>query len=164
MATNFSRFIQFVSIRSNRVESTTFVTHLTLSRGAISSKSHAHRLPAWRIDNRGNDSCWFDRIESNRQHFQATLHSPPEVKICEIMIHEPSSFLKRGHKLQSIRMIGVDLIESSQIDNILNPPYIVQGRYMFKVSCKSTSGMSNRQKGKRFVSIPWKRVFELISS
>ena len=45
----------------------------------------------------------FDRIDSNRQHFQPTLYSPPEVKISEITIHEPSSFLKRGHKLQSIR-------------------------------------------------------------
>ena len=82
----------------------------------------ANRLPAWRIDNRGNDSCRFDRIESNRQHFQPTLHSPPEVKIREITIHEPSSFLKRGHKLQSIRTIRVDSIESTRIDNIFNPP------------------------------------------
>ena len=42
-----------------------------------------------------------------------TLYSPPEVKIHEIMIHEPSSFLKRGHKLQSIRTICVDSIEST---------------------------------------------------
>ena len=45
---------------------------------------------------------------------------PPEVKIPEI--HEPSSFLKRGYKLQSIRTIRVDSIESSRIDNIFNPP------------------------------------------
>ena len=38
------------------------------------------------------------------------------------MIHEPSSFLKRGHKLQSIRTIRDDSIESTQIDNIFNPP------------------------------------------
>ena len=37
-----------------------------------------------------------------------TRYSPPEVKIREITIHEPSSFLKRGHKLQSIRTIHVD--------------------------------------------------------
>ena len=49
----------------------------------------ANRLPAWRIDNRGNDSCRFDQIKSNRQHFQPTLHSPPEVKIREITIQEP---------------------------------------------------------------------------
>ena len=36
----------------------------------------------------GNDSCRFDRIESNRQHFQPTPHSPPEDKIGEITIHE----------------------------------------------------------------------------
>ena len=87
-----------------------------------------NRLQAWWIDNRGNDSYQFDQINSNWQHFQPTLHSPPEVKICEIMIHEPSSFLKRRHKLQSIH---VNSIESSQIDNIFNPPYIVQGRYIF---------------------------------
>ena len=45
---------------------------------------------------------------SIRQHFQPTQHSPPEVKIREIMIHESSLFLKRGHKLQSIHTICVD--------------------------------------------------------
>ena len=45
------------------------------------------------------------RFVSIRQHFHPTLHSPPEVKIREIMTHEPSSFLKRGHKLQSIHTI-----------------------------------------------------------
>ena len=70
-----------------------FTTRLD-SHGVVSC---ANRLPAWRIDNRGNDSCRFDRIESNRQHFQPTLHSPPEVEIREIKTHEPSSFLKRGH-------------------------------------------------------------------
>ena len=73
----------------------------------------------------------FVSIQSNRQYSQLTLHSPPEVKIREIKIHEPSLFLKRGNKLQSIRMTRVDLIESSRIDNILNPPYIVQGRCIF---------------------------------
>ena len=83
----------------------------TLRLNSIRTESRlANRLPAWRIDNRGNDSCRFNRIDSNRQHFQPTLHSPPEVKIREITIHEPSSFLKRGHKLQSIR---VDSIEST---------------------------------------------------
>ena len=77
------------------------------------------------------DSCRFDRIKLNRQHFQPTLYSPPEVKICEIVIHEPSSFVKRGHKLQLIHMIHVNSIELSWIDNIFNPPYIVQGRYIF---------------------------------
>ena len=73
----------------------------------------------------------FVSIQWNRQYSQPTLHSPPEVKIREIKIHEPSLFLKRGNKLQSIRMTRVDLIESSRIDNILNPPYIVQGRCIF---------------------------------
>ena len=108
-----SRFVwgtlRFNSIRTLRLNSIRTESRLT------------NWLPAWRIDNRGNDSCRFDRIESNRQHFQPTLHSPPEVKIREIKIHEPSSFVKRGHKLQSIRTIPV---ESSRIDNIFNPPYI----------------------------------------
>ena len=42
--------------------------------------------------------------------------------IHEITIHEPSSFLKRGHKLQSIRMIRVNLIESTQITTFSTHP------------------------------------------
>ena len=59
-----------------------------------------------------------DSIETT----QSTLHSPPETKIREIRMHEPSSLLKRGHKLQSIRTIRVDSIESTRIDKIFNPP------------------------------------------
>ena len=44
---------------------------------------------------------------------ETTLYSPREVKIREITIHEPSSFLKRGHKLQSIHTICVDSIVST---------------------------------------------------
>ena len=51
----------------------------------------------------------------------------PEVKTHGIKMHEPSLLLKRGHKLQSIRTIHVDSMESSRIDNIFNPTYIVQG-------------------------------------
>ena len=103
---------RFVSIRSNRVESTTFSTHPAQSIGSQDPWNNdtytflvlktwpqtsvdsfelsrignnfnppyivqgcyiLNRLPACRIDNRGNDSCGFDRIESNRQHFQPTL-------------------------------------------------------------------------------------------
>ena len=56
----------------------------------------------------------FVSIRSNRFEsttFSTTLYSSPEVKIHEITIHEPSSFLKHGHKLQSIR---VDSIESNR--------------------------------------------------
>jgi len=42
-------------------------------RCAIFTKSRINRLPVWRIDSKGHDSCRFDRIESNRQHFQPTL-------------------------------------------------------------------------------------------
>ena len=104
-----------------------------------------NRLPAWQIDNRRNDLC---------QHFQPTLHSPPEVKIHEITIHEPSSFLKRGHKLQSIHTIRVDSIELTQIDNIFNPP---------SVQIDYIKSHANRQTGKLFVSIRWNRVHESIS-
>ena len=66
----------------------------------------------------------FVSIRSNRHKTERLphLYSPPEVKIREITIHEPSSFLKRGHKLQSIRTIRVDSIKSTRIDNIFNPP------------------------------------------
>ena len=62
--------------------------------------------------------------ESNRQHFQPTLHSPPKVKIHEIKTHEPSSFLKRGHKLQSICTIRVKSIESTTF--LTHPTLFVQ--------------------------------------
>ena len=75
--TNQQQEKQFVSIRSNQLESTTIST---------------------------------------------TLYSPPEVKIREITIHEPSSFLKHGHKLRLIRTIRVDSIDSTRVDNIFNPP------------------------------------------
>ena len=87
--------------------------HFTTQLNSHRVASRANRLPACRINSRGNDSRWFDWIESNWQHFQPTLHSPPEVKICEIKIHEPSSFLKCGHKLQLICAICADLIEST---------------------------------------------------
>ena len=52
-------------------------TRCTCSRSTLLEvKIHANRLPAWWIDSRGNNLCWFDRIKSNRQHFQLTLHSP----------------------------------------------------------------------------------------
>ena len=64
-----------------------------------------------------------DSIESSRiDNIFNPPCSPREVKICEIMIHETSSFLKRGHKLQSIRTIRVDAIESTRIDNNFSPP------------------------------------------
>ena len=56
-------------------------------------------------------------IRSNRQHFQPTLHSPPEVKIHEITMHEPSSILKRGHKLESIRLNRLELTTVCRIAN-----------------------------------------------
>ena len=43
-------------------------------------------------------------IMSNSTGFAWRRSALPEVKIREIMIYESSSFLKRGNKLQSIRM------------------------------------------------------------
>ena len=135
---------------------TSLDSYEALSDSTRFARSRVSRKSTSGMTNRqqGNNSCRFHPIDSNRQHFQPTLHSPLEVKIHEIKIHEPFSFSKRCHKLRSIRTIRVDSIESSRIDNIFNPPYIVQGRYILYVSRKSTSVMSNRQQGKRLVSIP----------
>ena len=94
--------------------------------------------------------CRFDRIESNRQHFQPT-HSPSEVKIRKITIHEPSSFLKHGHKPQSIRTIRVDSIESTRIDNIFNPSSKSRSTVWNRVH-ESISGLSNRKYQRRIDS------------
>ena len=61
----------------------------------------------------------------------------PEVNIRELIIHEPSSFLKRGHQLRSIHMRHF----TTQLDSYRVP------------SCKLISGLTNRQQGKRFVLI-----------
>ena len=45
-------------------------TRFACSRSTLLEvKIHANRLPAWWIDSRGNNLCWFDRIKSNQQHF-----------------------------------------------------------------------------------------------
>ena len=125
----------------------------TLCLDSIRTESRlANRLPVWRIDNRGNNSCRFDQIDSNRQHFQPTLHSSPEVKIHKITIHELSLFLKRGHKPQSIRTIRVDSIESTRIDNIFNPPSKSRSTAWNRVH-ESISGLSNRKYQRRSGSI-----------
>ena len=101
----------FVSIQSNRLESTTFSTTLYSPPEVkiCEITIHANWLPAWP-----------NRLESTT--FSTTLYSPTEVKIHEITILEPSSFSKRGHKLQSIHTIRVDSIELTWIDSIFNPP------------------------------------------
>ena len=96
----------------------------------------------------------FVSIRSNRQHFQPTLHSPLEVKIRKITIHEPSSFLqtvKHGHKPQLIRTIRVDSIESTRIDNIFNPPSKSRSTTWNRVH-ESISGLSNRKYQRRIDS------------
>ena len=56
----------------------------------------------------------------------------------------------------------VHSIESTRIDKIFNPPSKPRSAIFSTVSRKSTTGMSNRQKGKRFMSIRWNRVHESI--
>ena len=51
-------------------------------------------------------------MDSNRQLFQPTLHNLSEVKIREITIHEPSSFLKTWPQT------SVDLYDSCRFDGI----------------------------------------------
>ena len=59
------------------------------------------------------------------------------------------------------RFVRFVSIQSNQ--QHFQPTLKVQINYIFKVSCKSTSSMSNRQKGKRFMSIRWNRVHKSIS-
>ena len=82
---------------------------------------------------------WIDSSEAlyDSTRFTWRWSTLPEVKICEIVIHEPSSFLKRGNKLQSIcRRHFTTQLDSHGVTS----------------HAKSTSSMTNRQQGKRFVS------------
>ena len=54
--------------RGNKLQSI-HTTHFMARLDSHSFASRADRLLAWWIDNSGNDSCRFDWIESNRQHF-----------------------------------------------------------------------------------------------
>ena len=101
-----------------------------------------------RLDSIRTELCRFDWIDL-KQHFQPTLHSPPQVKIREITIHEPPG---RGHKLQSIRTIRVDSIELTTFSTHPQGP-----DQLYFHSSKSTSG-------KRFLSIRQNKVHESISS
>ena len=101
--------IRVDSIESTRIDD--IFNPPSKSRSNVFFKSRANRLPACRIDRKGNDLCRFDGIGfTNRfpvydsTRFSRSRSALPEVKIREIMIHEPSSFLKRGNKLKSIRL------------------------------------------------------------
>ena len=59
------------------------------------------RAPCLGADQKAR-GLWERDCDSTR--FARSRSALPEVKIREIMIHEPSSFLKRGNKLQSIRL------------------------------------------------------------
>ena len=115
--------VQYTQTESIRLRYFTIWLDLHVT-SQLDSNGVASRKSTSGMTNRqqGNDLCRFNWIDSNRQHFQPTLHSPPDVKICEITIHEPSSFLKSGHKLQSICTICVNSTESTWINNIFNPP------------------------------------------
>ena len=96
--------------------------------------------------------------------FSTTLYSPPEVKIHEITIHDPSSFLKRGHKLQSIRTIRVDSIESTRIDNIFNPPSKSRSTIFSKSHTNRLPACRIDRRGNDLCRFRWNRVHESISS
>ena len=99
-----------IRLRHFTIRLDSHVTSQLNSQGVTSRKSTSGMT-----NRQQGKRCMSNRsIESNRQHFQPTLHSPPKDKIRDITIHEPSSFLKHGHKLQSICTIHVD--------SIFNPP------------------------------------------
>ena len=58
--------IRFDSIESTRIA---IFNPPWQPSGATNSKSRANRLPLLRIDNKGDDSCRFDRIDTNRNIF-----------------------------------------------------------------------------------------------
>ena len=100
----------------------------------LDSHGVASRLPASRLDFRHDESTTF----------QPTLHSPPEVKIREITIHEPSSFLKRGHKLQSIRSNRLESTTFSTHPQSPDQLYILSLAQIDLRHVKSTEGETIR--------------------
>jgi len=86
-------------------------------RCAIFTKSRTNRLTVWRIDSKGHDSSRFDRIVSNRQHFQPTLQSPDVLYLLSLVQID-----FRYDESTARDPIRVDSIESCRIDNIFNPP------------------------------------------
>ena len=61
--------------RENKLQSIR-MRHFTTRLDWHGVASRAKQLLAWQINNRGSDLCPFDRVESNQQHFQPTLHIP----------------------------------------------------------------------------------------
>ena len=115
----WSKHVQYTQTESIRLRHFTIWLDLHVT-SQLDSHWVASRKSTSGMTNRQQEKP-FVSIRSNRFEsttFSTTLYSSPEVKIHEITIHEPSSFLKHGHKLQSIR---VDSIESNRIDNIFNP-------------------------------------------
>ena len=83
MATNFSQFVQFVSIQSNRLESTTFSTQPLKSRSTIFSKSRANQLSE-------NDSCRFDKIGFMNQFLVCRIANTKDESTLVGCIGQPS--------------------------------------------------------------------------
>ena len=99
--TNRQKETRFMSIRSNRLESTTFSATL-YSPPEVKIREitiHANQLPAFRIDNRGKE-----RIRTESRFAQIDFR------------HDEST---------TGATIHIDLIESTRIDNIFNPPCTV---------------------------------------
>ena len=79
------------------------------------------------MDTKGNDSCRFVRIESNRQHFQPTLYRPGTLYF--LRLAQIDFQYNESTPRETIR---VDSFESSRIDNIFNPPRIDLATIFFK--------------------------------
>ena len=127
-----------MSIRSNRVISTTFPTH-------PQSPDVLYFLTLTQIDFRYDKSTAKETIR---------VDSIESSQINNIFMQIDF----RYDQSTARATIRVDLIKSSLIANIFNAPCIAQMHYIFQVSCKSTFGMTTRQQGRQFMSTRSHRV------
>ena len=132
---NWPIWIQlFTKLNSNQV----------FFRRAISGKSTSAMI----IDSKGNDSSLFHRIKNESTIFQPSLYSIRTLyflSLAQIDIQQNDSKKLEG---KSIRH------ESQSFQT----PCTIQGNNNFQVPRKSTPSITNRHKGKRFVSILSNRV------
>ena len=83
---------QFMWIRSNRLESTTILTHPAQSRGAIFPESHANRLLALRIA-AGETTCVDSMEQGSRIDFRLVKSQIPKMNRLRLVlcIRQPSN-------------------------------------------------------------------------
>ena len=143
---------RFVSIQSNRVESTTFLTH-PQSPDALYFLSLA-QIDFLYDESTARDTTRVDSIESSRID---NIFNPPSKPRCAV-------FSKSRANRLPVWQIDSKGHDSSRVDRIASnghhfqPTLRAQMRYIFQVSRKSTSGMTNRQRGTQFVTIRSNRV------